>query len=357
MRSARTLRHWIQQLLPSATPCAQQAAWRLVQALLLTYTVELAQLARQLDRAVRAKLDRQYLARWLGRPAWQPTAIYTGLARLVRRYLRRQAQVLLLIDTTCLADGWVVLQVSLPWQRRALPLYRVVYPYAGAQRDQGQALQEALTWLRRHLPGPRRRYVLVLDRGFPSGAWVRQWQAAGWRFVARVKGNWRISGPAYTGQLRHAPLTVGRPVLYPDVVLGWRDPRLRGADPRPRAHAVLYQGPGQQAPWYLVTTETNASVAVRLYAQRMQIEQEFHDLKGPLGLDHLATWRDRERVARLLAWVAVYEWRLAYLWLFEHLASFAVELQVYGPLSWIRTVREWLDRQQRLAARQAPAFL
>ena len=58
-------------------------------------------------------------------------------------------------------------------------------------------------------------------------------------------------------------------------------------------------------------------------------------------------------VARFLAWVAVYEWRLAYYWLVEHLAPFAAELRVGGKLSWIRTAREWVQRRIRQLGAQA----
>ena len=86
----------------------------MLRALFLGFTVELGALARQLDRAGPAKGARQYLSRWLNHPSWEPRVLYARLARLTRRTLRRQRQVLLLIDTTTLADRWVVLQVSVP---------------------------------------------------------------------------------------------------------------------------------------------------------------------------------------------------------------------------------------------------
>lgn len=352
MRSRRTLRHWMQQLLPPAQLAAQQAGWNLLRALLVGFTVELNQLARQLDRPGTAKNARQYLRRWLDHPTWEPAPLYARLCRLVRRHLQRSRQVLLLIDTTTLAEGWIVLQVSVPWQRRALPLYRAVYPYAGPERDQPQALRTALRWLAQNLPGPRSRYVLVMDRGFPSSEWVHQWRAAGWRFVVRVKSNWRMEGPTFTGLLRQAPL--GRaPSFYPNVVLGWRDPRLKGPDRRGRAHVVQYHGPAQKEPWHLVTSEPEPWAALQIYRQRMQIEQEFRDLKGPLGLDRLAGWTKPERIASFLAWLAVYEWRLAYWWLFEQLPPLARTLQIGGALSWIRSTREWVERRIRLLGAQA----
>jgi len=349
MRSQRTLRQWVQHLLPLASPSARHAAASLLRAWRVGFTVELGQLGRQLDRAASAKSARQYLERWLEHPAWEPTAVYGRLARLTRRSLRRQRRVLLLIDATCLADGWVVLQVSLPFERRALPLLRVVHPYAGPERDQVAALSAARRWLARHLPGPRSRYVLVLDRGFPSTEWVRFWQTSGWRFVARIKGNWKVECPECTGQIRQAPLPEApTPMTYRDAVLGWRDPRERGPEWRGSAHVVRFYDPCQKEPWYLVTNLASAWEAVQVYGERMRIEEEFRDLKGPLGLDLLARWTDGARVACLLAWLAVYEWRLAYLWLFENLHEFAEQLRVGGKLSWIRITREWVARQVRL---------
>jgi hypothetical protein len=357
MRSPQTLTHWCQQLLPHASDSARAAGRDLVLALLCAFTTNLTQLGRQTDREHTGKSNRQRLARWLEHAAWDPVPLYTGLARLTRRWLRRGSQVLLLIDTTHLSDRWVVLQVSVPWQRRALPLYRVVYPYAGPERDQGAALAQALDWLRHHLPGPRDRYVLVMDRGFPSTEWVRVLQASRWRFVLRVKGHWRLECAEYTGQLRHDTPDGEAPRWYADAVLGWRDARLKGPDPRGRAHVVQSWEAAHQEPWCLVTTEPTAAAALQIYVQRMQIEQEFRDVKGETGLDGLADWHDEDRIARFLAWLAVYEWRLAFYWLFAQLGLQAPHYQVRGKLSWIRLTREWFARQLRLLGRTAPACL
>jgi hypothetical protein len=350
MRSVESLSHWVEQLLPG-TCCAQQAAAELLRALLLGFTVELAQLARQLQRAGTAKSRRQYLERWLEHPPWEPERIYTRLNRLTRRLvhqLARRGEVLLLVDASDLADGWLMLQVSVPWQGRALPLYRAVTQYAGPEETLPELVGRALRWLGRHLPGPRRRYVLVMDRGFPSQPLVRRLQEEGWRFVLRVKGNWKLQHPEYTGPVRGlvaAGLCGPVARLLPGGVLGQAGRSGRSS----HASLVSYHGPEHAEPWFLVTSEREAARVVALYRQRMQIEQEFRDLKGPLGLDHLATWRDLDRVARLLAWIAVYEWRLAYLWLVHRLAAFARELRVAGPLSWVRTVREWLLHHSRSA--------
>ena len=360
MRSLGSLRAWTDALLPAANRCCQQAAWELLRALELGFTVELGQLGRQTDRSESAPINRQFFTRWLKRSEWDQKLLYTGLSRLTRRWLMRQygkGTIPLLIDTTDLEDAWVVLQVSVPWQRRALPLYRVVYPYCGEGRDQVSALAQAMEWLQATLPGRRSRYVLVMDRGFPSNRLVKELRAEGWRFVLRVKSNWCMEHRTYTGQMRRAVLAHlvnSTPRLKRDVQLGCGSP---GSARSSRANVVFFHGEGHQAPWFLVTSETRAATAVAIYRERMKIEEEFRDLKGPLGLDRLARWLRLERVARFLAWLAVYEWRLAYLWLEHHLEEFAKKWKIKGELSWIRAVREWLQRQLRLAAGRDPTWL
>jgi hypothetical protein len=360
MRSRRSLRQWVAQLLPHAGPCAQGAAWELLRALLLGFTTHLSQLARQLDHETTAKSSRQRLTRWLDRSHWHPPTLYARLLRLSSPVFRGRQLRVLLLDMTDLADGWQVLQVSIAFQGRALPLYRAVRAYQGAPETQLQLVEEALSFLRRHLPGPHRRYVVVMDRGFPSHLLVRHLQATGWRFALRVKDNWKLTHPEHTGSLRaavRAGLVGPVPRLFRDGVLG---DRTKGAGRRIRycrAHLVAWQGEGHAAPWFVITSETEAPLVIRMYRQRMQIECEFRDLKGPLGLDALARWQDQERVARFLAWMAIYEWRLAYLWLLHRLVTYQQQWQIRGTLSWIRIAREWLAYRLRTATFHPDACL
>jgi hypothetical protein len=360
MRSPGTLHAWLRELLPTQSRCARAAGWELLRSLLFCFTTNLSQLARQADRDTSTRVARQFFQRWLDRPHWEPEELYTNLTRFSRRVLRRRRQVLLLIDLTFLEDHWAVLQVSIPWQQRALPLYRIVRRWedpSGAGKIQAEMLAAALKWLKKHLPGLLSRYVLVMDRGFPSHALIRDLQAGGWRFVLRVKSNWRMTHPEHTGLLKEGPAVVAEPRLYREAVLGSRP---KGAGKRVRysqAHVVSFFGPAHQEPWYLITSETRPRAVVRIYWERMRIEQEFRDLKGPWGLDALADWCDVDRVSRFLAWVAVYEWRLAFLWLANHLEDWGRALATYGKLSWIRITREWLARQWRTHQGRAPACL
>jgi hypothetical protein len=321
--------------------------------MLCGYTAQLAQIARQADgegeSATRVRY--QFFTRWLKRPHWEPAAIYGQLNRAARRALAHRRHVPLLMDFTDLGTSWTVLQVSFPWERRALPLYRAVGRYQGPEVGQRELVRGALAFLREHLPGPQHRYLLVADRGFPSHRRIKELQEGGWRFVLRIDDIWKVKHAEYTGLLKDAPqqekLVGPRPRRLLAGEFGRRD---KGRDEWSVAHLVLYHGEGHQEPWYLVTSEERASFAVAIYRERMKIESEFRDLKGPFGLDRLERWQHAQRVARFLAMVAVYEWRLAHLWLRHRLRRLGASLTKYGKLSWIRITREWIQREIRLAA-------
>jgi hypothetical protein len=127
--------------------------------MLVGFTTQLAQLARQTvaaeESAVKGRY--QYFSRWLQRPHWAPETLYAGLNRQARRWLARRRQVPLLMDLTDLEDTWSVLQLSFPWERRALPLYRAVVRHTDPEVQRRELVQAALSFLREHLPGSSAR--------------------------------------------------------------------------------------------------------------------------------------------------------------------------------------------------------
>lgn len=366
----KNIDHWMRTLLPQAGPCAQKGAASLLRSLLVGFTTDLTQLARQAEenpppiagegkgQPPATKGRRQFFERWLKRPHWEPQTIFAQLNRQARRVLGRGKRVALLMDFTALGTEWTVLQVSIPFEARALPLYRAVVSYTAPEESQRELIQGAITFLKAHLPGGLSRYVLVADRGFPSHWLVKELKKQGFDFSLRVTQCWKLTHPEYTGTLEEAravPGMVGAtPRLFVQATLGRRD---KGADEWSEANVVLYAGAGHKEPWFLVTSLSRGREAVAIYRERMKIECEFRDLKGPFGLDLLARWQQRARVARFLALVAIYEWRLAHLWLAHQLRAWGARLVKHGRLSWIRITREWIQSQLRLAALPALASL
>jgi hypothetical protein len=332
----------------------------LVRRLLVGFTTPLAPRARQISdgEASAVKGRSQYFARWLQRPHWAPDTLSAGLNRQARRWLARRRVVPLLIDLTDREDTWSGLQISFPWEGRALPLYRAVVHPTDPEVQRRALVQAALLFLREHLPGARSRSVLVADRGFPGHWLIRAVREADWRCVLRVARRGKVAHPEDTGEWADAPAVAGlggpRPRRRAGAVFGRRG---KGADEWSAADLVLSHGEGREEPWSLVTTEKAAARAVAIYRERRRIEGEFRDIKGPFGLDTLAHGQHRERVARFLALGAVYEWRLARLWVRHQWRHWRHSFTKYGSLSWIRLTREWIQWQIRTAARPALARL
>jgi hypothetical protein len=125
--------------------------------MLTGFTTQLAQLARQApgEGPSATKVRYQYFTRWLRRPHWEPEPLYAGLSRHARRHLLRRRQVPLLLDLTDLGDQWRVLQVSFPFERRALPLYRAVVQHTDPEVKRRELVRAALRFLQEQLPGER----------------------------------------------------------------------------------------------------------------------------------------------------------------------------------------------------------
>jgi hypothetical protein len=353
VRSLGSLRDWIANLLPTGNTAARTAAHTLLSALCHDFTACLSVLARELAGTERtAATVRQNLRRWLGRRSWEAEAIYRGLQPFVQQLLAtRRGTIPLLLDITHLGERWSVLQVSVPWEGRALPVHRTVLTRKACEEQQTQLVFRVIRWLEQHLPLGKGRYVLVMDRGFPSHEMIRTFREQGWRYVLRVPSTWKMTHPEYTGYLSGARCPEGEPPRHFGAArLGRRD---KGRKKGSQTHVVWWHGAGHDAPWFLVTSETDAAAVVAIYRQRMQIECEFRDLKGYLGLDHLEKWKERHRVASFLAWIAVYEWRLALLYVYRHLRQWGCKyLQVGGKLSWIRITRAWVRKNLPTALNQ-----
>lgn len=369
MHPQQSITRWIAALLPQSTAACRGAALCLVQALLQESGCKLCRIARTVSRNECARSNRQYLFRWLNRPHWNPPEIYAHLLALLPYVTARRRTVVLLMDYTCLSDAYVVLQFSVPFQGRALPLLRLTRPGRGGEGGLRAMLVEGLAWLGQHLPGETHRYLLVGDRGFPSHLLIKELQRTGWRYALRIKTAWRMEHPAYAGVVQSA---VGRQ-LHPGMRSRWFGHARFGAPEGGKAawcrsHMVWSWELNQAEPWILITSEAGVRPARQAYRQRVGIECEFRDIKEGRkgregderrtkrgeGVSWLMEWRSLDRVTRLLAWVAVREWRLACLWLVQRLGQWRGTVEIGGRLSWFTITREWLRRHPLASSASLP---
>lgn len=359
MRPHQSITTWLFALLPQGTAAAREAARHLLQALLGESSCKLCDLARCLERNECARSNRQYLFRWLNRRAWDPPQIYAALMPLVHALTRPWKCVPVILDYSYLSDAYVLLQCSLPFQGRALPLLRLVRPGMGGTGGLSAMLDEALLWLEKHLPGARERYVLVGDRGFPSHLLLKRLQESGWRYVFRIDTTWRMEHPEFTGILGTALGQQLRPGMRSRWFAAARFGRPdQGKSGWCRSHVVWCWDGAHKEPWLLITSEGDVRTARQIYRKRAGIECEFRDIKEGrktepgvnkrakvgTGVSWLMKWGSADRVARLLVWVAVREWRLACIWGVRQLSQWRSAVEIGGRLSWFSITRAWLRK-------------
>jgi hypothetical protein len=206
----------------------------------------------------------------------------------------------LILDETSVGNDRVrCLMVSLVWRKRALPLAWRCYRHP--KDASSPPLPDAVAGLLDQVAGavPEGREVfLLLDRGLSWPETIRRARGHKWKVVARPQGQTRLRPPG--GEERRGTALVARGgrarSLEADVFkgAGW----LRG-------WAVACWPLGCEEPWLLFSDEPDARRAVRQYAGRMRIEEQFRDLKS-----HGLCWqksrvRAPERMDRLLVLLAL----------------------------------------------------
>ncbi len=227
-------------------------------------------------------------------------SIYAALCRVS---LARTREPVIVIDWSDLkADQSLhLLRASLPVGGRALTLYEEVHPQKmlGNRAVQHRFLQR----LRELLPSAVAP-IIVADSGFKV-PFYREVERLGWRWVGRVRGrdqvcleaNWSscktifrraTSTPRRLGEgqwIRSNPLRAVF-VLVRHADKGRCGKTANGK--RARSKKSMQAARGAREPWLLVASTRFAALEprklVRLYRQRMQIEESFRDMKSqPFG--------------------------------------------------------------------------
>jgi len=269
-----------------------------VQALLSGRRLTLMDLARAWPGAERVRAPLKRLDRLLSNTHLQREsgALYGAMARC----LVRTARPVIVIDWSELRAGrWHLLRAAVPMGGRTLTLLESIYP--DAQKNSPRAERGFLRRLQRLL-GPEVQPIIVTDAGFRR-PFFRAVRALGWDYVGRLRDRALVQLPGETQWLPSRALYAranARPLrlagvklvesapLPCDLVLYRRPGRgrqrltLRGS--RSLDSASLKAARREREPWLLATSlsaqQFSARQIVAIYAQRMQIEQSFRDLKS-----------------------------------------------------------------------------
>lgn len=264
--------------------------------------LHLTSVARVLPEGKKFKSSYKWLSRFLKCKYFDPSSLAECMLALMLGE-KPPPWVIVLVDQTTV-DGVQVVNAAIPFRGRAVPVAWVdfEYPWKTLHPPSQNTLERyLLTWLGEAAP-PRVRLILVFDRGYARVELIKDLNRGRQPFLIRAPGKVIVQAPVRGRQQRlslgRLPHRSGRPTRYRHALY-----HSQKAEP---LDVVVYRERGFEQPWFLLVPPDSESwlpteEVVRLYRQRMQIEQCFRDWKSHLGLRglHLQVQKS-ERLLRLL---------------------------------------------------------
>lgn len=305
-----------------------------VEAVVLGSQLTLSDLGRGLLGTTTVKHNIKRIDRLLGN-----RALHTELPHLyealVRDCLEGVTMPLIVIDWSDLTPDrrWQLLRASVAIEGRSMTLYEQVHPQSRATSP--RVHQAFLKKLAAMLP-PGCTPILITDAGF-RGAWFKLVERMGWYWIGRIRNRDMVSpatGGEWVGCKTLYPLATSQatslgqfnyvrnhPMLCRMVLVKHADKkRHKKSRLGKRVHSSrsLKNARAQREPWLLAASpeldHLSAQAVVAVYAQRMQIEESFRDLKNEqFGLGFTAgrsTQKNRLGVLLLIACLASFALRL-----------------------------------------------
>jgi len=208
---------------------------------------------------------------------------------------------IILVDWSDLDDRQehFLLSASIAFDGRGLPIYQEIHDVK--TKDKPQSHKRFLNTLKSMLP-PDTKPIIVTDAGYRC-PWFKLVQEMGWDFIGRIRNKtqyqkqgddtWAPIKSLYPGATAHAKL-IGRATLAKanpvDVNLVLYKKPAQGRHKYTRKGSVAkwtnskLAAKREKEPWLLATSLTqNTTLAkrvVKIYSTRMQIEENFRDIKS-----------------------------------------------------------------------------
>jgi hypothetical protein len=293
----RILSRWLGDRAVVGHAVRASALVRVVRALLTGGKLSLTHLGRAMGGVARVKHQIKAVDRLLGNQHLHAERddIYRAIAATL---LHGNSRPVIIVDWSDFELGrqWLMLKAAVPVGGRAISIYERVFPFK--RYNSPGAHREFLRSLHAILPDGCRP-IIVTDAGF-RGPWFRAVEAYGWDWVGRIRnkikyyreetGRWCFTDslyphatvqPRYVGEVALSRRHQYRFRLY--LVRAYT--RRIGRPPRrgPTGRGTTMYRRLHKAPWLLATSLPHRAGAARrikqLYAQRMQIEETFRDLK------------------------------------------------------------------------------
>lgn len=305
-----------------------------VEAVVTGSRLTLSDMGRGLSGSVAVKHNVKRVDRLLGNGLLH-TEVPKLYEALVRQCLSGMHMPLIVIDWSDLTPDrkWQLLRASVAAEGRSMTLYEQVHPQSRATSPRvHRAFLIKLAAMLPHGCIP----ILITDAGF-RGTWFKLVERMGWYWIGRVRNRDMVSpanDDAWVGCKKLYSLATTRaqslgqynyvrnhPMLCRLVLVKHADQKRHNKSrvgKRVRSSRSLKHARAQREPWLLAASPAldhlSAQAVVAVYAQRMQIEESFRDLKSEqYGLGFSAgrtTQKNRLGVLLLIACLASFVLRL-----------------------------------------------
>ncbi len=240
--------------------------------------LSLSALSRALTTSGTQKSKFKRLSRFLKNSRFTPEVMIPYLITFVMG--RPKAPLTpVVVDQTSIG-GIPVLMAGLLFSGRVLPIGFTCFLYETFYKSQNTLEAGFLTLLKAAFPRCTQP-VFILDRGYGRQQMLHTFHRMRSVYIVRAKRNvlvWVKNKPLALGRLKY---TLGKPKRYRHV--------LYRKDKKEAVDIVVYAEQGFKEVWYLLVPTDSQDVlptqeVVRLYRERMQIEQGFRDWKTHLGV-------------------------------------------------------------------------
>lgn len=295
---------WLVQVYSGQRVTWLRATATLVYGMYMAQSVHLSKIAAEVPGQAKLLSQERRLSRLLDNPHFQPQALYAPLVQWWLRWIgKTYGELVLVLDGTKVSANKQLLMVAVPLKRRALP---VAWQWIEQKRGHSSTTEqlELLRSVQQLLPGGI-SVTVVGDSEFGSVALIRhleeQWH---WNYVLRQKSNnqVRVSSEA---PWQNFDTLVTHTNADRFVRGGWLT-----SNHAKRTNLLAFWGKGQAECWLLASNLPTMGCILKMYEQRMLIEQMFGDFKGHgFNLEHTRL-RHVDRLNRLVFCVA-----LLYVWL------------------------------------------
>jgi hypothetical protein len=268
--------------------------------------------------------------------------------QLANNILKNLSEAVIIVDWSgcCSQQRWI-LQASLAMSGRSIPIYKEIHPLAVISNPKIE--KSFLDRLHEIIP-PNVSVTIVTDAGFKM-PWFLSVRKLGWHFVGRLRSRIQISFcgsiwhkiTCFNGVIKNAPTFLGLATLgktnkvmqaniyaYQGLIKGRKFKRKKYSSNTHPDKNIKY-GRMNREPWILATSLPGdlklARQVINIYRSRMQIEQNFRDVKNQqwgFGLRDSKTYNiKRLEVLLIIAFIAT-----AILWLIAIAAE--AKKQHYG---------------------------